>query len=238
MNRTITIPVLAAALVVAACEENSHIADVDTQASVRFVNAIAGVNTLAFTRNGNMIGSATAFGEASAQCTRLNAGSGTFAFGAANAFGTGLQGAALTSTTQNLTAGGNLTLVAAGTQTSPQFFALDNSFNGTLGSNQAAVRFVNFAPASGTAANNFDVFAGTSTTAASSRLAFGGSNATTFSTMNAGSTTFNFRNAGGTSNLDFGGTNTLNLQGGTTNTIAVLPSATGNGFRAINITGC
>jgi hypothetical protein len=47
---------------------------------------------------------------------------------------------------QSMTDGGNFTVVATGSAPSPTLFLLDNNFPGSLGTNQAAVRFVNLAP--------------------------------------------------------------------------------------------
>ena len=58
---------------------------------------------------------------------------------------------------QSITAGGNYTVVATGSATSPTLFLLDNTVSGSLGTNQAAVRFVNLAPGT---ANPFTVFTG------------------------------------------------------------------------------
>lgn len=239
MNKKYLVPMLAAALFVGACEEDDAIS-VGAQANVRFVNAISGSSNLAFTANGSMAGSALPFGQASNQCTTVNSGSArTFAFGTANSAGTGIQGTALQTFNQDLTAGADYTVFAAGTASNPQFFVLNDINAGTVSSGQAAVRFINLVPNSTTGtATNFNVFSGTSTTGTPtvSTLSFGGSNATTFRTVTSGSNTFTLTNpTTGTALLTNG---TVNLQGGQTNTVAILPATSGTGFQLVNVTGC
>ena len=232
-------PLLAVALLAGACEDDGDPTQVTTSANVRFVNALTGMSgSSGFVANGNFVsGTALGFGQQTSQCTTVNSGSAVpIAFGAANSAGTGLQGTALMTANQNLTAGGNFAVVAAGSNTNPQIFLLNNNFSGSLGTNQAAVRFVNLAPGTSTTANTFNVFTGTSTTGTpvASSIAFGAP--TTFSTVASGSNTFTITN-GGTSVIS-GGAGQLNLQAGSVNTIAVIPNTTSGGFQLINIPRC
>ena len=239
MKKILMLPVLAAALFAGACEEDNDPTQVTTSANVRFVNAVTGVtgNTV-FTANGAMAGTPLAFGQQSSQCTTINSGSQIpIAFGTANSAGTGINGTALTTGNQNLTAGGNFTIVAAGSNTNPQIFRLDNAFSGTVGSTQAAVRFINLAPGTGTTANTFNVFTGASTTGTptAGTIAFG--TPTTFNTVTSGTNSFTITNSTGTS-LVTGSAGQLNLQGGTVNTIAIIPNTASGGVQLVNIPRC
>jgi hypothetical protein len=238
MKKGLILPVLALALVAGACEEDEDTTGVNTQTSIRFVNAISGVSgNLALTANGTMVGSALGFGSAAAQCTRINSGSTTLAFGTANTGGTGISGTALETMTQNLTAGGNVTIVATGTAADPQFLVFNNTST-TVPSGQTAVRFVNLTPAlTGGASSTFNVFTGTTTTGTplASSVAFA-SQPTSFANITPGSTTFTFTNSAG--NTIFTNSTGLNLTAGTVNTVALVPNATGTGFQLINLTAC
>src|SRR5688572_26620646 len=163
--KKLILPVLALALVAGACDEDEDSTGPNTQASVRFVNAIPGLTgNLALTANGTMVGSALGFGSAASQCTRINSGSTTLAFGTANTGGTGISGTALETIMQSLTAGGNVTVVATGTAADPQFLVFNNTST-TVPSGQTAVRFVNLVPTlTGGASSTFNVFTGTTTT--------------------------------------------------------------------------
>ena len=135
---------------------------------------------------------------------------------------------------QSVTAGGNYTLVANGSATSPTLFLLDNNFSGSVGTNQAAFRFVNFAPGT---ANTFNVLAGTigsgPTTVIATDLTVG--SPTTFNTVTSGSNAFTILN--GHEIAITGSAATLNLQGGTVNTLAIVPNTSG-GFQLINLPRC
>lgn len=232
------IPFLALALVAGACDEDDDSTGVTTQASVRFVNAITGVNgNLALTANGAMVGSALGFGSSASQCARVNSGSTTLAFGTANSGGTGISGTALGTLNQNLAAGGNVTVVATGTAANPQFLVFNNSTT-TVPSGQTAVRFVNLVPSlTGGASSTFNVFTGTTTTGTplASSVAFA-AQPTTFSNITAGNATFTFTNSAGQTIFTNG--TALNLQQGTVNTVAILPSSTGTGFQLVTLTPC
>lgn len=238
MKKGLILPVLALALFTGACEEDEDTTGPDTQASVRFVNAIGGVTgNLALTADGAMIGSALGFGAMGTQCARVSSGSATLAFGAANSGGTGISGTALSTQTQNFVAGGNYTVIATGTAASPSFVVLNNNaFTGTVGTNQTAVRFLNLVPTLSGGTSTFNVFTGTGTgTEQATNLTFGSTS--NFATLASGSTTLSFRDAQGNTIFTNAGTG-LNLQGGTVNTVAILPNATGTGYQLVNITAC
>jgi hypothetical protein len=240
MKKGLILPVLAFALVAGACDEDDDQTGPNTRANVRFVNAITGVTgNLALTANGAMVGSALGFGATGSQCTLINSGNTTLAFGTANAGGTGISGTALETMTQNLAASGNYTVIATGTAADPQFVVLNNrDFTGNVPSGQTVVRFVNLVPSlTGGASSTFDVFTGTSTTGTptTSDLAFAGSS--TFSTMPSGSTVFTFTDSDGETIFTNTGSG-LNLTSGSVNTVAILPNAAGTGFQLINLTAC
>jgi hypothetical protein len=239
MKKGLIMPVLALALVAGACEEDDDTTGPNTQASVRFVNAISGVNgNLALTANGNMVGSALGFGAMANTCTRVNSGNASFAFGTANSGGTGISGTALLTETVPLQSGGNFTVVATGTATNPDFVVLNNNqFSGTVGANQTAVRFVNLVPTlNGGGTSSFNVFTGTGDgTERASNLGFGSTS--NFATFGSGSTTMTFRDADGDVIYTNAGTG-LNLASGSVNTVAILPNATGTGYQLVNITAC
>lgn len=239
MKKGMILPVLALALLVGACEEDEDLTGPNTTANVRFVNAISGVNgNLALTANGTIVGSPLAFGAMNTTCSTVNAGNATLAFGTANTGGTGISGTALSTQTQNFTAGGNYTIVATGTATNPSFVVLNNnSFTGTVATGQTAVRFVNLVPTlSGGATSTLDVFTGTGTgTQQANDVTFG--TTSNFVQIPSGSTTLTFRDAAG--NTVFTNTGTgLNLATGSINTVAILPNATGTGYQLINVNAC
>ncbi len=239
MKSVVVMPLLAAALFAAACGGDGDPTAVDTTARVRFFNATTGMaGSGGFTTNGQFAtGSALAFGQSTQACATVNAGSTSFGFGAANTAGTGLSGNALsTLNNQSITAGGNYTVVATGSATSPTLFLLDNTISGSLGTNQAAVRFVNLAPGTGTTANTFVVFTGTigaGGTITATDIAVG--SPTTFNTVASGPNAFTILNDHEI--VIVGSAATLNLQGGNVNTIAIVPIESG-GFQLINIQRC
>jgi hypothetical protein len=166
---------------------------------------------------------------------RVNAGLTSFGFGATNTGGgTGLSGNALaTLNTQSITAGGNYTVVAAGSATTPTLFLLDNSVSGSLGTSQAAVRFVNLAPG---AANPFTVFAGVL-----------GAGAMIIATEIAGRLTNDIQHHGERlqcihdpewpRHCRFGYRSDARLAGGSVNTLAIVPTTSG-GFQLTNLPRC
>ena len=235
MKKVLIMPVLAV-LFAGACGEDGDPTEIDTRPSVRFFNATGMTGSGGFTTNGQFAtGSALPFGQS--RCSRVTAGSTSFGFGAANSGGTGLSGNALaTLANQSITDGGSYTVAATGSATSPTLFLLDNSFSGTLGTNQAAVRFVNLAPATQTNANTLAVFIGTfgaGGTLAGNNIAVGAP--TAFTTVTSGSNAFSvLRNH----EVELtGGPATLNLQGGSVNTLAIVQNASGN-LQLINLPRC
>ena len=236
MQRMLIVPVLAAMLFAAACGGDDGPTSASTTANVRFFNATTGMTGGGgFTTNGEFAtGSALALGQSTQTCSSVNAGATSFGFGAPNTSRTGLSGNALaTLANQSITAGGNFTVVSTGSATNPTLFLLDNTFTGTLGTNQAAVRFVNLAPGT---ANTFNTFIGTlgnGGTLAATNIAVGAP--TAFSTVTSGSNTFTILN--GHDIVVSGSAATLNLRGGTVNTLAIVPNTSG-GFQLINLPRC
>ena len=225
--------VLAAALFAAACGDEGATA-VDTRPGVRFFNATMGMSgKVGFTTDGQFAGgSALALGESTQTCSRLTAGSTSFGFGAANAGGTDLSGGALaTLGSQSVATGGNYTVVAAGSAASPTLLLFDNTFPGTLASNQAAVRFVNLAP---DPAYNYRIYQGEVglTDALAINPPFG--SPTAFMTMTRGSTSFGVLRLPGHNIIIPASPHTL--QAGTDNTLALVE--TSGGLQLINIRGC
>lgn len=240
MKKVLVLPALAAALLTAACGDDGggDPTAVDTRPSVRFFNAMTGMTTSGgFTTNGQFVtGSALTFGQSTQPCAKLEAGLTSFGFGAANTTGTALNANALaTLPNQPLTDGGDYTVAAVGNGVHSLLYMLNNSFSGTLGSNQAAVRFVNLAAT----ADSFNVSVGTggggSTTVHATNLQLGV--ASTFATVPSGTTAFSISQ--GEQVVLSGSAGTLNLQGGTVNTVAIVHNgAMGAGFRLINLPRC
>jgi hypothetical protein len=236
MKNILIMPVLAAVLCAAACEDGDPTA-VGTTARVRFLNATTGMTgSGGFTTNGQLAaGSALASGQSTQTCSAVDAGSTSFAFGAANTGGTGLSGTALaTLGNQIIPAGGDFTVVATGTATSPTLFLLDNSFSGSLGTNQAAIRFVNLAPGAVSPISAFIGAIGAGGSPAATNMAVG--SPTTFHTVASGSNAFTILH--GHEIAVSGSAATLNLLGGSVNTLAIVPNTTSGGFRLINLPRC
>ena len=244
MKKALIVPVLVAVLSAAACGDDGGPTDggqttEGPTARVRFFNATTGMTGSAgFTTNGQFAtGSALPFGQATQTCPTVSAGSTSFGFGAANPGGTGLSGNALaTLNGQSIPASGNFTVVATGSAASPQLYLLDNNFSGSLGTNQAAVRFVNLAPGPNPIPNVINVFAGglppTGTLFASN--VFVGT-PTAFKTVTSGANAFMVMVGHVLSTRTDA---TLNLQAGTVNTIAIVPSTTQSGFQMVSIPRC
>ena len=235
MQKVLVMPFVLVMLAGTACGGDSDPTPPSPTARVRFFNATTGMTgSGGFTTNGAFAsGSALAFGQSTATCATINAGSTALGFGAANAGGTGLSGNALTTLNEGFTVGGNYTVVATGSATSPTLFLFDNTFSGSLGNNQAAVRFVNLAPGT---ANPFTVFTGVlgaGGTLTATDIAVGAP--TTFNTVASGSNAFTILN--GHDIVVSGNAATLNLQGGTVNTLSIVPNASG-GFQLINLPRC
>lgn len=243
MKKALVMPVLAALLFAAACGGEATTPGVPPTtgppASVRFFNATTGMTgSGGFTTNGQFAaGSALAFGQSTQTCSAVNPGSTSFGFGAASPGGTGLSGNALaTLSAQTVTARGNFTVAATGSATtSPKLFMLDNNFSGSLGTNQAAVRFVNLAPGSGTTANTFNGYLGTyggiHAQLIATNIPVGSS--TEFTIVPSGPHVFSILQ--GQNVVILGSTATL--QAGTVNTIAIVPNTSG-GFQLISIPRC
>jgi hypothetical protein len=236
MKKVLVKPVLAAVLFAAACDKDPTAAG--PAGSVRFFNATTGMTDRGgFTANGQFAnGSALAFGQFSQTCSRVAAGTTSFGFGAANSAGTGLSGAALsTLNNQSITDGVNYTMVATGSATSPQLYLLDNSYSGTLGTNQAAVRFVNLAPGPAPIPHIFYVFTAWPPVEGSlfaANVLVGAP--TEFKTRASGTTSFSIIIGHQMETLT---TVPVNLQAGSVNTIAIVPNASG-GHQLINIPRC
>jgi hypothetical protein len=236
MKKVLIMRVVAIALLAAACGGDGG-TDVDTRPSVRFFNAVWNApDGIAFTTNGQFAtGSALAYGQSTQSCSRLNAGNASFGIGLANAGGTALTSSALASLiNQTITGGGNYTVLAGGNVLHPSVVLLDNSFAGTLGANQAAVRFVNLAAGS---EFPFTVLKGTagsgSTTVVQSNIAF--RSATPFSSVTSGANAYSimYNDEDAISGNDA----TLNLQGGTVNTVVIIRNLSDN-YRLISIPSC
>ena len=139
---------------------------------------------------------------------------------------------------QSIAGGGNYTVLAGGNVLHPSVVLLDNRFSGTLGANQAAVRFVNLA---GGSEGPVDVLKGAagsgSTTAVQTDMGF--RDATPFSIVTSGSNAYTIRYTNDNQTLVSGTDGTLNLQAGTVNTIVIsrLSPPSGN-FKLINVPGC
>lgn len=219
-----------------ACGDDGNPTAPATTARVRFFNATTGMaGPGGFTTNGQFAaGSALALGQATSTCTTLNAGATSFGFGAANSGATGLSGSELaTLTAKNLWAGGDFTVVATGSSTSPTLFLLDNTFSGSLGASQAAIRFVNLAPG---AENPFNVLVGelgAGGTVIASNIAVG--SPSTFSTVTSGPNAFTIFKSHEVAIS--GSAATVTVQGGTVNTVAIVSTASG-GFQLINVPRC
>ena len=238
MKKIFVMPVLVAVLFAAACGEDGGLVEAVPTASVRFVNATEMTGSGGFSANGQFAaGSALPSGQAAQTCSKVNEGSASFGFGAANTGGTGLSGNALTTLdNQGITAGGNYIVAATGSAPSPTLFMLDNNFAGTLAASEAAVRFVNLAPATGTALNNFTVLKGVlgqGHTLVQGNIAVGAP--TAFTAVTSGSNVYTILR--GHETVISGSAATLNLQAGTVNTVAIVPNTSG-GVQLVNVPRC
>jgi hypothetical protein len=231
-------PMLATVLFAAACGEEGGPTGGSSTAKVRFFNVVWNApDGIGFTTNDQFAtGSALAYGQSSQTCSTLNAGSTTFGIGVANASGTALNSSTLaTLNNQTVTGGGNYTVLAGGNVIHPSVVLLDNRFSGTLGANQAAVRFVNLAASS---EFPFTVLKGTvgsgTTTVVQSDIAFRA--ATPFSTVTSGSNAFTilYNN----DPVISGNAATLNLQGGTVNTVVIVRNPSSGNFQLVNVPSC
>ena len=129
-------------------------------------------------------------------------------------------------------------MVATGSAASPTLFLLDDSYSGTLASNQAAVRFVNLAPGTGATPNNFAVFLGTFGAGGTLHAANPAAGApTTFTTVTSGPNVFSVLMNHEVPPAILVRPGTLNLQAGSVNTIAIVPTASG-GIQLVNLPRC
>jgi hypothetical protein len=236
MKKVLIMPFAAAVLFAAACDSST---EVDTRPLVRFLNATTGLTgSGAFTTNGKFTkGSTLALGQAA--CARVSAGASTsFGFGAANPAGTDLSGNALaTLNNRTIIDGGNYTVVATGSAASPMMFMLDNAFSDTLATNQAAVRFVNYAPGTDSIANTYVVYKGAIGMGTIVGLSIAVGAPTAFNTVTNGSHQYSVLKLPGHIIAVEGTAGLLDLQAGSVNTIAIVPTSSG-GFQLINLKGC
>jgi hypothetical protein len=240
MKKVLIMPVLAAVLFAGACGSDGATA-VDTTPKVRFFNGVWNApDGIGFTTNGQFAtGSALPYVQSSQTCTTLNPGNTSFGIGLANPSGTGLSSSELAALiNQPITAGGNYTILAGGNAIHPSLVMLNNSFSGTLGANQAAVRFVNLAAA---VAGPVDVSKGApgsgSTTTVQTNIGF--REATPFSTVTSGANAYTITYNNNTQPLVSGNDATLNLQAGSVNTVVISRMNPPDGeFKLINVTNC
>jgi len=248
MKKVLVMPAVAAVLLAAACNDSDRTLVGPTPggppsvatARVRFFNATTGMTgSGGFTTNGQFAtGSALPFGQRTETCATVNSGAAAFGFGAANSGGTGLSGSAIASlANQNIAAGGTYTVVATGSASSPALFLLDDAFAGPLPPNQAAIRFVNLAPGTGTPANNFTVLKGTlgsgPTQLVEPNIVVGAP--TPFAMVASGANDYTVLK--GHETVVTGSAAALFLAAGGVNTAAIIPTASG-GFQLINIPRC
>ena len=233
------VPVLALAVFgFSACEDKDDGTGPITETSdVRFVNVVPdATGNLLLTAANTAVGSALAFGSSAATCSAVESGTAVpLAFGTANTGGTGISGTALATSTANLTADGNFTVVAAGTAANSQIFFLNNTTTAPTGTN-AAIRFIN--AVSGT--NAFDVFFSsdgtTLTTPIATNLTFGATGSG-FVNIPAGTGTLVFTEAG-TQNVSFTMPSTTTLTAGQIGTVLLAPGAGGTGFQTLMLNAC
>lgn len=228
MQKVLIMPVLASLLVAAGCGEDGSTdpTEVDTRPSVRFVNATTGPGSGGFTINGQFAtSSALAPSQAMQTCSKVDPGTTIFGFGAANSGGTGLSGNPLvTSNNETIVAGGKYTVVATGPAASPSLFVFANTLSSELATNQAAVRFANLAPNTGTTVNNYVFYQGAiGTTPLAINMPFGA--VSTFSIVPSGAGTFSVLQVPGHTPVIEGSAATL--QGGSINTMALVRNASG-----------
>lgn len=238
MKKVVIIPVLSSVLFAAACGDGPTA--VATPAKVRFFNAVWNApDGIAFTTNDQFaVGSALAYGQSTQTCSTLNAGNTTFGIGIPNANGTALNSNTLaTLNNQTITNGGNYTVLAGGHVIHPSVVLLDNNVSGALGTNQAAVRFVNLAA---TSEFPFTVLKGTmgsgTTTVVQNDIAFRA--ATPFSTVTSGSNAYTIMY--NNTPVISGDAATLNLPGGTVNTVVIVRNPSSDDFQVqlISVPSC
>jgi hypothetical protein len=238
VKKLLVMPVLAAGLLAAGCSGDGDPTTSDTTAKVRFFNVVWNApDGVGFTTNNQFAtGSALKYGQSSQTCGTLDARSTTFGIGIPNASGTALNGPTIvTLDNQTIAGGGNYTVLAGGNVIHPSIVMLDNRVSGTLGANQAAVRFVNLAANAGAATNPapFTVMKGSAVV--QSDLGFRGT--TPFSTVTSGSNVYTIMQ--GNEAVVSGNAGTLNLQAGSVNTVVIVRSLSGgNDTHLINVPSC
>ena len=229
MKKVLIMPVLSAVLFVAACGDDPTGADT---AQVRFFSVVwNAAGSIGFTTNGQFAtGSALAYAQSTQTCSSIDAGTTSFGIGLANAGGTALSGNTIvTLDNQTIAAGGNYTVLAGGNVIHPSVVLLDNSVSGTVGANQAAVRFVNLGAS---AEFPFTVMKGT--TVVQSNIGFRG--ATPFSSVTSGSNAYTIMY--GNDVAISGSDATLNLQGGTVNTVVIVRNPLTGNFNLVSVPSC
>ena len=234
MKRVLTMPVLAAVLFAAACGDDPTAV---AAPKVRFFNAVWNApDGIGFTTNDQFAaGSALAYGQSTQTCSTLDAGNTTFGIGLPNATGTALNSNTLaTLSNQTLTDGGNYTVLAGGNVIHPSVVLLDNSVSGTLGTNQAAVRFVNLAASSEFPFTVLKGTVGSGTTVVQNNIAFRG--ATPFSTVTSGSNAYSI--IYNHEPIISGANATLNLQPGTVTTVVIVRDPATNNFVLRSVPSC
>ena len=242
-----TLPVIMAVLIVSASACDSPTAE-DKTGKVRFFNAVWNAQEkIGFATNTQFAtGSALAYLQSTQACSSFDAATTSFGIGLANASGTALNSNMLaTLDNQAITGGGNYTVLAGGNLLHPSLVLLDNKFSGTLGTNQAAVRFISLAAAIEGPVDVSRGAPGSATTVVQSNMGF--RDATPFSIVpsgaNAYTITYNSNSeaflSGKTAPLLSGTDATVTLQAGTVNTIVIsrLNPPDGN-FTLINLTPC
>jgi hypothetical protein len=237
--KQVSIAAVLASVSFAACGDGPTA--VATPAKVRFFNGVWNTqDRIGFTTNSQFAaGSALAYLQSTQGCSTLDAGKASFGIGLANASGTALNSNAfVTLDNQTITDGGNYTVLGGGNVIHPSVVLLDNRFSGTLGANEAAVRFVNLAGGSEGPLNVSKGTAGSGpTTVVQSNMGF--RDATPFSTVASGANAYTITYTNGNQPLITGSDATLNLQAGTINTIVIsrLNPPSGS-FRLINVPSC
>ena len=239
-NRVVLLPALGALLFAAGCGgDDGPTPPEDTQVSVRFVNMTTGMSgNGGFTAKGQFVaGSALASGQVAQTCSKLDGGQTSFGFGASNSAGNGLSGNELvTLVNETISAGGDYTVVAAGAATNPTLHLFSNGFSGSLGTNQAAVRFVSFVPPTGTTLYNYVFYSGAIEGGNSplvTNLPFGVTSG--YTVLTTGGNSFSALQTPGATILLSG--SPVTLQASSVNTIALVRGASG-GFQLIKLPRC
>jgi hypothetical protein len=241
MNKVLLMPAVALMLFGAACDDSNDPVTPDTRASVRFFNATTGATANGgFTTNQQFAsGSAIGFAQSSAGCTKVDEGTASFGFGAANSGGTALNGSATASlNNQTLTSGGNYIVVAVGPAADPTLYMFDNSVANSVAGTNAAVRFVNLAPGTDATSNTYVVYKSATVgqgTQVGTNIAVGAP--TAFDIVASGPNQYAVLKLPGHVTAAEGTTGVLNFTAGSVNTVAIVLSASG-GYQLINIPRC